>query len=251
MVSAGIEPEPLELQVQSWTIMTKINFLVTHYNIMVSTLMAASMAYGPHGVLNIVHIANPTLRHKQICQTLGLKPVQTTQRMASAPESTDAELEKRRMMVSDEQYALLSVELQRVIESTGCRNHEARMRLFNLDAEDAEELVDQGLTIFLRKELERFLGMSRGALCPVLRPPSRMGDCAHEWGTALTDPHIPWGRSIEMVPEDIMHDFLAGQLSAEMHIAFRCFSRNKKHRFSRVALNKAISEWPWHETPEV
>ena len=55
MVSAGIEPEPLELQVQSWTIMTKINFLVTHYNIMVSRLMAASMAYGPHGILNIVH----------------------------------------------------------------------------------------------------------------------------------------------------------------------------------------------------
>ena len=78
------------------------------------------------------------------------------------------------------------------------------------------------------------------------------GSGVHSWGTALKDEFIPWARSIEMVPEDIMHDYLAGQLVAEFHIAFRCFARNRKHpNFSRVSLNKAVHDWPFHETPTV
>ena len=73
----------------------------------------------------------------------------------------------------------------------------------------------------------------------------------HEWGTALAEPYVLYARSVEIVPEDAMHDFFAGQLVAEMHVAFKCFARNKKISFSRVSLNKAVAEWPSHETSDV
>ena len=50
MVSAGIEPKPLVLQVQSWTIMTKNDILVTHNGIMFFILMAASTQLMDHTV---------------------------------------------------------------------------------------------------------------------------------------------------------------------------------------------------------
>ena len=75
------------------------------------------------------------------------------------------------------------------------------------------------------------------------------GRGVNHWGTPLCEPYIPWARSIEIVPEDAMHDYLAGQLSAEIHVAFKCFAKSAQHpNFTRVALNKTVGEWPWKET---
>ena len=75
------------------------------------------------------------------------------------------------------------------------------------------------------------------------------GRGVNPWGTPLCEPYIPHARSIEMVPEDPMHDYLAGQLSAEMHVAFKCFAKSTRHpNFTRVTFNKAWGEWPWMET---
>ena len=89
-----------------------------------------------------------------------------------------------------------------------------------------------------------------GDICDVAE--SRTLSCGrgvNPWGTPLCEPYIPWARSIEITPEDAMHDYLAGQLAAEMHVAFKCFAKSDLHpNFSRVALNKAWAEWPWKET---
>lgn len=74
-------------------------------------------------------------------------------------------MERRRKLVAEDQFALISEELQTAIVSAGYTSVERRLDLFDLDADDVN---DMGLNLFLRKELEKFLGLAKGALkrCP-------------------------------------------------------------------------------------
>lgn len=85
---------------------------------------------------------------------------------AASPHEHD----RRSSITDDEHFALLSVELQQIIEEQGYTSHAKRMSLFDLEPEDA---ADMGLTVCLRKEMEAFLRMPNGALRVAMRSVSR------------------------------------------------------------------------------
>ena len=70
-------------------------------------------------------------------------------------------MERRRKLVADDNFALIPDELRAAIVRAGYTSLERRLDLFDIDADDVDEM---GLNLFMRKEMEKFLGMEKGAL---------------------------------------------------------------------------------------